>query len=159
MDVLQLIKLEHDDLRTLARQLSSSTTAAARRTLAESLKQYVARHLFIESEYLYPEISGTFHGSDGFIKTSSAVHRSLKKLVAELSALADRKPVVAKADFDEKMNKALILLEKHLSDEETLLMPKLREMISTQEREELGKVFLDAIVPLNLHAGLSLAIH
>jgi hypothetical protein len=54
---------------------------------------------------------------------------------------------------------ALILLEKHLSDEETLLMPKLREMISTQEREELGKVFLDAIVPLNLHAGLSLAIH
>lgn len=143
MDVLQWIKEDHQHLRRIVKELESTPSIPARRKLLDELQKDISRHLYLESEYLYPEISDLYSGAAGFVKSSSGTHRVIKKSLTELQQLTVQKPQAGKQVVDEKLAKLSALIEAHLVDEESQLMPKIRELIPTQDREDLGQVFID----------------
>lgn len=141
MDVLQVIKYDHEQIRATMRQILEATTITARKKLTDILSDQVTEHLYQESDYLYPEVQGMFNGSDDFVISALTSHKSVKKAVNEFAKLIAQK--ATKTVLDEKASKLQLALERHLADEEASLMPKIRELISTPEREDLGQVFLD----------------
>lgn len=144
MDVLQLIKTEHQGIRSLVAKLSESGTITARRKLISDIRRQTDIHLHLEGDYLYPEINDLFNGADRFVKKSKACHRNINRSLNEVEKLVNTRPQPAKSLLDRKISQLQIKLNEHFETEEENLMPKMRSMIPTQDREDLGQVFLDA---------------
>jgi hypothetical protein len=142
MDILSILKAEHDQIRTELNKLESSDGVKARRTLIESLARDIQVHLTLEKDYLYPEIAGLFPGAETLVDigqaNGSAISRRLKLLV-KMAA----KPLAEQAGYDKKEAELKDSLLRHFDFEEQNLMPKVRGLIRTEEREDIGQLFLD----------------
>jgi len=66
----------------------------------------------------------------------------VKRTTEELAKLITKTALSAQAR--KKLVELTSLVHRHFETEEQSLMPKIRQSISTPEREELGQVFLDA---------------
>lgn len=143
MDVLQVIKTEHEDLRALLKQLSDLDSVVEKRKVFERLNTELDRHMVLEEHYLYPEISELFQGADSFVDVSLARHKILRKHIKQLSECLTQ-PVAKQKNLNELIEKFNSEASSHLTHEEDAIMPKLRRLIPTQDREDLGVVFLDA---------------
>ena len=140
MDLLQMIKQDHDDVRNLVSQFSQATKVADRRELFGKVKVALQVHTQLEDQYLYPEVEGLFSGSELFVDASMANHRSMKRLMNEI-AKSLKLPVAEQDSLPSKIKKLGDIIESHLRLEEDQMMPKVRVLISTQDREDLGEVF------------------
>lgn len=142
MDVLHFLKSHHDSVRRGLISLSDADGVKARRAAFDELARDVQVHLSLEKDYLYPEISGLFSGAEALVTAGLAsgvvIGRRLKviaKLVAKTSA--------EQGEFPKRLAELREAVLKHLEQEEQSLMPKMRSMIRTEEREDLGQVFMD----------------
>ncbi len=140
MDVLQVIKQDHDALRDLLTSISSESRVSERRALFDTFEKYLSIHIKLEEQYLYPEVSGLFPGAEMFVDASLANHRSVVRLVSDIGKQL-KKPAADHAGIDKKIEKLDELTRAHLRMEEEHMMPKVRVMIPTQDREDLGVVF------------------
>jgi hypothetical protein len=66
----------------------------------------------------------------------------MAKLVASISKTL-AKPVSEHGGLPGKIEELSVQLAKHIELQEQSLMPKIRQLISTQEREDLGQVLID----------------
>ena len=151
MDVLHVIKSEHDRLRLLLTSPQSSQSRSAspkalqqptsgqhdRQSALKEISREVKINLKLEEEYLYPEISGLFAGSGAVLETCMANHSSIRRALDDMTSPSHSQ------DGDEVLDELRLLLGKHFETEERVLMPKIRQLIPTQEREDLGQVLLD----------------
>ncbi len=140
MDVLQIIKADHDGVRSLLFSLETSD-ATRRVELIDRLRSELAVHTKIEEAYLYPEVADlTAERLPGFFDFCIANHRTIVRSLEQL-----RKSAVAAEEDD--FYKSFQTLKKvvlgHFEAEEDQLMPLIRKNVSTPEREELGMVFED----------------
>ena len=69
MDVLQLIKEDHRCLKELLVQLRRATNKSERNRLFNDLETKANLHLFLERDYLYPEVLGLFNDFEVFVNT------------------------------------------------------------------------------------------
>jgi hypothetical protein len=142
MDCLHFIKTQHDALRSALSNLAAADGVKVRRTLVDDLARDVQVYVTLEKDYLYPEISGLFPGADviaaaGVANGAALIRRikALKTLVAKNASEQDGYPKRLK-----ELEEALF---KHFEQEEQVLMPKMRSLIRTEDREDLGQVFLE----------------
>lgn len=143
MDVLYFMKSEHESLLgALNRFLAADGTVPKKEALG-SLKSILAVHLKLEETYLYPELAGLFPDSDVVVDVATAEHVVIGKTL-DLLAKAMSKPVSEQAGLDKKIDTLAGLVRKHVETQEQSLMPKLRQLIPTVAREELGEVLIDA---------------
>lgn len=140
MDVLQVIKRDHDELRDLISGFASVTKVAERRDLFGKLKLALDIHTRLEEGYLYPEVDGLFPGSELFVDASTANHRTIDRMLAAIGKTL-KQPVVAHTGLSREIDKLAAVMESHLRMEEEQMMPKLRVSVGTQDREDLGEVF------------------
>jgi len=143
VDVLHLIKEEHEGIRGLLNDLHTARSATVRKKVLEELKRKVQMHIHLEGEYLYPEVAGLFNESSTFIEKSTENHKMIHRSLSEVEKLLNKKPQVDNDLINKKMLKLVESFKDHFESEEDILMPKLRELIPTQDREDLGQVFLD----------------
>ena len=141
MDVLQVIKEEHESIRGLLDQAEKNSSIAAQKQIISELLEKAQHHLQLEGDYLYPEIAGLFNEAPNFIKNWSDNHKNIKKKIKDIEKMLQTK--TDSNTIKKKIAPLATDLASHLRDEESLLMPKLRQLISTQDREDLGQVFLD----------------
>jgi hypothetical protein len=156
MDVLQFIKTSHDQIRGDLGRFLGSDGVKARRSAFETLSGVVSFQLMLERDYLYPELPGLFAEADVVVATGlangSVLSKKLKLLEKTLAkALKDQ------AGIEKKIGEFSALLESHFSQQEQHLMPKLRQTMRTEDREELGRVFEDVKSDLIAEAGEQLA--
>jgi hypothetical protein len=144
LDVLHLIKQEHEGIRSLLQELSKEKTVTAQKKVLQDLLHRAKIHMHVEHEYLYPEVTGLFNEAENFIKNSKENHKTIKKTLTELEKLVNSKPMAAKPAVEKKVSHLMERFQAHFTSGEDVLMPKLRELIPTQDREDLGQVFLDA---------------
>jgi hypothetical protein len=151
MDILQWLKLDHEEMlrsvENLGAEVQSAPLGAAKvKTHTEQLLGELAaellRHIKAEEEYLLPEIAGRFPGSDLLADLCAANHKVLKKHLKSLLKSA------AEGSFEETLESVSALkkaVELHLEVQESQLMPKLRQHVPTGEREDLGQLVGDLI--------------
>ena len=141
MDVLQLIKEDHDNIRRLIAALDTAGKVA-RKTLANSLSRDIQIHLHLEREYLYPEVSGLFPEGEVMVRLSLANHGEILKILKNVETAAGKSPSVQK-NFATYLDSLKAKVEGHFKMEEDNFMPKIRHLISTEDREDLGQVFIE----------------
>lgn len=136
MDILHFIKEYQDGLRAAEAALEQSSLAEPGLGL---FSRDLAIYLELERDYLYPEIQDLFAGAATLVQIgeghAATISRRLKLLLKAQESHADL--LAPWADLK-------AALAQHFDAEEKHLLPKMRTMIRTEDREELGQVFVDA---------------
>jgi len=142
VDVLQFIKTSHDHIREDLGRFLKSDGIKARRSTFESLAGVITTQMVLERDYLYPELPGLFPEAQLVVSTGlangSLISKKLKLLEKSLA-----KAVKEQSGIERKIEEFSDLLENHFVQQEQVLMPRLRQCMRTEDREELGQVFED----------------
>lgn len=155
MDVLHIMKADHELIRAKLDAFATADGISVRRKIFPELEREFAVHAAIEDGYLYPEISGLFPGAEVLVDVCLANHAVLTKLLAGVGKLI-AKPVSEHAGLPSKISELSLQLKKHIELQEQSLMPRIRQLISTQEREDLGQVLLD--MKADAAAGIDISV-
>src|SRR5690606_7124719 len=111
-----------------------------RRTAVGSCESLVLVQIELEKEYLYPEISDLYPGSEHVIKLGLAAGVSIKRRLSQLVKLAGQAQA-KQTGFEDKWERLVVSVESHLANQEEHLMPRMRASIRTEDREDLGALF------------------
>lgn len=142
MDVLYLMKSDREAIGTVFTGVESASGVKERRQAFEALERLLGPHLEFERDYLFPEISGAFAGSQTLVDAGTANVTAIerkKKAVSRYLA----KPAAEQKNWAKQVKDLRELVEKHFSAELESLFPKVRHFFRTEDREDLGQVFQD----------------
>jgi hypothetical protein len=109
--------------------------------LGEAIRA-VEIHFNLEKEYLYPEISGAFQGIEVLVATGLANASVVEKKIKALGKLMTQAEPESGALQDVFLDLKSASYA-HFEQEERLLLPKMREFVRTEDREDLGQVLVD----------------
>lgn len=142
MDVLWIIKDEHEKLRAMINDWKKTSELNLLAKKIHQIKDECLKILALENMYLIPELEGLFPSSSKMAMDTQKTHDCLKKQASGL----DKYSVKSKPDLkfrpvaDEFCGTAADYLDFVDRD----LLPKFREFMPTELREDLGQVFIDA---------------
>jgi hemerythrin-like domain-containing protein len=138
MNAIEMLKADHDRVRSLLTKLSDTTAAAAktRPKLLEEIEAEFLLHAKLEEEIFYPAFKsagGKEH--DKMFYEATEEHRAVEKLV-----LPDlKKTPVESEKFAGRLKVLKELIEHHASEEEDELFPEAERSMSKEQLEQLAK--------------------
>lgn len=135
---IDLLKADHDKVRSLLTKLTETTAAAAktRPKLLEEIENEFMLHSTVEEEIFYPAFkSAGGKAHDKMFYEASEEHRAVQKLV-----LPDLKKTPADSEMFSGRAKVLKeMIEHHAEEEEQEMFPEAERSMSKDQLEELGK--------------------
>lgn len=139
MDALKLLKADHDKVKHLFEQAESAADEKKKRTLFDDIKTELETHSRIEEEVFYPAMEKHEELKD-LVLESIEEHKQVKTLLREMDSL--------KSDSEKFEPKLSVLMEnvKHHAEEEEeeKMFPKVRNICSASDLEDLGQQLEDA---------------
>ena len=134
MDALSLLKQDHDKVKEVITRIEETTarTTKKREELFQGLVDDLTVHERIEEEIFYPTV-GKHEKAKDIVLESYVEHDVVDDLTDEISTLeaADEKWLPTFKVFKEN-------LEHHIKEEEDELFPKVREIFSKEELQDMG---------------------
>jgi len=140
-DLLDTLKEEHDEVRTLLSDLADAGTPARRKALVQSIKAALVPHTKAEEKVLYSAIialrakNAQIDGHEGNIE-----HALAAQTLEKLGSIA--KPTSAEHRATAKVLKELV--EHHIREEESNIWKDAREHFSSEERIAMNRRYLRA---------------
>jgi hypothetical protein len=134
MDAFELLKKDHEKVSGIFEKLEPTTERGVktREELFAQLKQELEIHTQIEEQFLYPALKQAQETHDITLEAYEE-HHVIKELLAELDALAKD---------DETWGAKLTVLkenvEHHVEEEEGEMFSGARDVLSSEQIEELG---------------------
>jgi hemerythrin superfamily protein len=135
-DVVDLIMQDHREVERLFEELKSSKDK--RPLLVPVLAALLTAHSRAEEAEVYP-VARQEAGEVEEIAHSQEEHAQAEKLLVELTA-AD--PMSAR--FDEVLDKLVEAVTHHVQEEESTVLPGMRQRLDERRREQLGQAFTDS---------------
>jgi hemerythrin superfamily protein len=133
-DVLELLASQHQEVDALFAAIEEGK--GNRRVLFTELADKLAAHATVEEKLFYPAVMTK--DTDDLLKESVEEHLSIKRLLADLIGM--------RVDDEQFLPKLQVLKEQvshHAhKEEEAKLFPKVKSMMSTDERAALGNELL-----------------
>jgi hypothetical protein len=142
VDVLTIIKEDHVDISTRLCELLATAGVKRRRTMMEEIENLIRGHLDLEKDYLVPEVQCIGGIPDAWVDVYLANNRTLARKLKNLASLT-LKPLAQQKTFESRLQGFSRAMSDHFAQEESIIMPRLRAQMRTEEREDLGQVFLD----------------
>jgi hemerythrin superfamily protein len=138
LDPLELLKGDHQQVRSLLEQLKTRELAT-RRMSVEELERDLLLHGALEEELIYPILIGRAPELENDIVWALEEHDLVKVLLAELEEIGiDHPRHLAKI----KVLESCVLA--HVKREETVLLPRLAQLLQPEERELLAQKLQEA---------------
>lgn len=138
MNAIELLKADHEKVKTILTQLSESTDRAIKKRteLLEKLEAEVAVHTQLEEKILYPafKAAGGKEQAEMYYEAKEE-HRTVDSLV--LPDLKKTDPT--KPEFAGRVKVVKELLEHHIEEEESEMFPQVEKLIPLNELNELGE--------------------
>lgn len=138
MNAIDLLKADHEKVKTILTQLSESTDRAVktRSDLLKKLEMEITIHTQLEEEILYPafKAAGGKEEAEMYYEAKEE-HRTVDSLV--LPDLKDTDPT--SPEFAGRVKVVKELLEHHIEEEETDMFPKAKKLLGQAKLEELGE--------------------
>ena len=139
MNALDRLQQDHDKVRDLASRFETaqeSDDTEQMRSLAEKICAELEVHAAIEEAVFYPAVRELDDEKlTELVAESIEEHRVVKTLVKEITSLAE--------SSDEKLAaKTTVLIENvehHASEEEDEMFPLVRQQMSAEQLDELGR--------------------
>lgn len=134
-DVVDLIEGEHREFERLLAQLKEDMTR--RPELMNELTMTLTAHERAEEAEVYPVAAKT--GEAPEVAHSVDEHLEADRLLARLTSLEPASP-----DFDMTLAELANAVQHHIDEEESTVLPHMREKLSVDRRRDLGAAFLAA---------------
>lgn len=136
MDVLELLTSQHDEVDELIEQIENDQGDKA--SLFAELADKLAAHAAVEEKIFYPAVMTD--DTNEQLHESVEEHLAVKRLIADMLALD---PEADQAEFDAKLSVLKENVTHHArKEEEKKLFPKVRKMMSKEQRAALGNEVL-----------------
>lgn len=135
-DVVDLIMKDHREVERMFEQLR--TDRASRPGLTPVLTTLLTAHARAEESEVYPAAISEAEEAEE-VSHSQAEHHEADELLAELAACDPEG-----SDYDEVLDKLIESVTHHVEEEESTVLPGMREKLEASRLEELGQAFLDA---------------
>lgn len=138
MNAIELLKADHEKVKSILTQLSESTDRAVktRSDLLKKLEMEISIHTQLEEEILYPafKAAGGKDEAEMYFEAKEE-HRTVDSLV--LPDLKETDPT--SPEFAGRVKVVKELLEHHIEEEETDMFPKAKKLLGQAKLEELGE--------------------
>ncbi|MFK3789701.1 MULTISPECIES: hemerythrin domain-containing protein [Pseudomonas] len=138
MNAIDLLKTDHEKVKSILEQLSESTDRAVKKRteLLEKLEMEVTIHTQLEEQILYPafKAAGGKEQEEMYYEAKEE-HRTVDSLV--LPDLKNTDPT--KPEFAGRVKVVKELLEHHIEEEETEMFVQAKKLLGKSKLEELGE--------------------
>ena len=131
MDILKLLKADHDEVEKLFRQVEKE--GDRRGEIIGKILSALEIHTRLEETLFYPELETAVETAD-LIRESYEEHKHVKELVAELRATAIDDP-----DCMPRLKVLREQVEHHVEEEESELFPAAKDVLDTDDRAMIGE--------------------
>jgi hypothetical protein len=133
MDALELLKEDHERVKDLFEQAEAKEDDKEKRKLFKEIKKELETHTRIEETIFYPAMQEREELKD-MVLESLEEHKQVKKLLREMDRLGK-----TSEKFEPKLKVLQENVEHHAEEEEEgKMFPKIRQLLSATELEELG---------------------
>jgi iron-sulfur cluster repair protein YtfE (RIC family) len=133
MDALDILKTDHDRVKSLYEQLKKISGRQEQVLLFESIRNELQIHTRIEESVFYPAFKNYPDFKD-IIDQSYEEHRQVRDLLKN----AQTQPQGGQ-DLLNQVETLMSHVEQHVQEEETELFPMVRKIMKRSEREKLGR--------------------
>jgi hemerythrin superfamily protein len=140
-DILDTLKKEHDEVKSLLADLEDAKTSAERRALVRQIKAALVPHTKAEEKVVYDAVIGLrdkdaqSDGYEGYLE-----HEWASKTLERLGSIANATSPEHKATA--KVLKELV--EHHIREEERNIWADFKKNFSTAERTQMNLAFVSA---------------
>ncbi|UFR00412.1 hemerythrin domain-containing protein [Streptomyces sp. Go40/10] len=134
MDALEMLAHDHRMVEQLFRDYHAAASDRQRRGVAELLVRELSKHAALEEMLVYPLARKVLPDGEQEVDEHLGEHLAVKKTLLELDRLGAGDPRA-----DELVDQLRREVEEHIREEEAVMMPRLREAVSRQELDELGR--------------------
>jgi len=141
MNAIDLLKADHEKVKSILSQLSESTDRAVKKRteLLEKLELEVSIHTQLEEEILYPAYKAAGGKAEAeMYYEAKEEHRTVDSLV--LPDLKGTDPT--SPEFAGRVKVIKELLEHHIEEEETDMFPHAKKILGKAKLDELGDQML-----------------
>jgi hemerythrin superfamily protein len=135
MDALEVLAHDHRMVEQLFRDYEAAASARQRRGVAELLVRELSKHAALEEMLVYPLARKALPDGDREVDEHLNEHMAVKKTLLALDRLDE-----GDARADELVDELRREVEQHIREEEGVMMPRLREAVSQQDLDELGRM-------------------
>lgn len=136
INALELLRSQHDEVESLIEKIENSDDHDEKQALFAEMADKLAAHSTIEEKIFYPSVME--NKTRELLLEHTEEHLSVKRLLADMLQLD-----VDNEHFDAKLTVIKEQLRHHIHDEEEkLLFPKVRRMLSADELAALGNELL-----------------
>lgn len=132
MDVLQLLRLDHDRIRELINSLHRSENPKLHQLLFNQMRFDLARHALLEVNHFYPIIE-RIGALQPMVLRFRQQHARIQRLLDQASGLPE-----GSVEIPRRMKDLVLYVEAHLIEEEEHLFAAVRETMDPAERMRLG---------------------
>lgn len=137
MNAIEILKADHEKVKTILAQLSESTDRAVKKRtdLLDKLEMEISIHTQLEEQILYPafKAAGGKDEAEMYYEAKEE-HRTVDSLVLpDLKATDPTKP-----EFAGRVKVVKELLEHHIEEEETDMFPHAKKLLGKAKLDELG---------------------
>jgi hemerythrin superfamily protein len=140
-DLLDTLKKEHDEVKSLLSDLQDAETPAQRRSLVQKIKAALVPHTKAEEKVLYDAVIAVrdkevqIDGHEGYIEHELA-SKTLQKLAAIANATSPEHKAAAKVLKE--------LVEHHIREEESNVWDDAKDNFSEDKRKQMNVAYLAA---------------
>ncbi|WP_158843597.1 hemerythrin domain-containing protein [Saccharothrix deserti] len=135
-DVVDLIMQDHREVERLFDELKNNPEK--RPLLVPVLTAMLTAHSRAEESEVYP-VAKAEAGETEEIAHSQEEHVEAEQLLLRLTQADPTSPA-----FDEVLNKLVETVTHHVEEEESTVLPRMRERLDDRRREELGRAFAES---------------
>jgi hemerythrin superfamily protein len=150
-DAVDLIVRQHEEFRDRFAQFEQLSSRASKRKdeLVASIVTDLVKHAEMEEQVFYPAVREEIDGLDDVIDEDLEEHHAAELLLDELDGATSAEL----PRFDAKVTVLKETVLHHMEEEETDLLPKVREGLEERRRRELGSAMVQAwrIAPTRPH--------
>jgi hemerythrin superfamily protein len=133
MDVLELLKHDHERVKELFEQAEATGDDKEKRKLFKVIKKELETHTRVEEAVFYPAMK-EHEALKDMVLESIEEHKQVKKLLREMDRLSK-----SSDKFEPKLKLLQENVEHHaVEEEEGKMFPKIRELFDSSQLEELG---------------------
>lgn len=133
MDAIELLKLDHERIKSLFRQIRLETGSQQRILLFANIRYDLENHTYIEETVFYPAFK-KYPQFRNLLELSYEEHHAVKDLLSQITAL-----VKAGEHFGDKLEELIAHVDEHVEEEETEFFPRVRQVMKRSDREVLGR--------------------
>ncbi|SFQ71557.1 hemerythrin domain-containing protein [Amycolatopsis rubida] len=138
-DLITVITDDHRDVERVFAQLESEPGAGDRKEVVDHVIAELVRHSVAEEQLVYRAAREHLDDGDEIADHEIEKHAETEKLMKGLERESPGEP-----EYEELLGKLIADVRRHIRDEETGLLPRLREACSAGELDQLGERVLAA---------------